>query len=918
MSRGRQKRVEKNAQRRLESKKKKAQKEIRSTYKTLVQNQLFPLLDKVNAVLFAKSRVGKLHVWVDTLPCSRQSNDNVQEDDYDADDSLKKNKKQKSKGAGVKSPTAKKAHPRSSEASEAATDLEDEPLLCRDFFFHGECQRMKSGKSKKSGSSCRHNHYPSKHITLATALKEKPDNGRISENEYSCVEVLKLTSRAAAVSQMNSDETVGQDPDKVDGIDMLHHVEILLSPTTLVEGLNVSSLVSKTLASEKVPISGIAFVTYSNVLIFDRFRGGAVLDEETESKLFEVVEADGIDLKPPASNNEKTDYIVALSATILEHILSYLPDRYSGNFPTLCKAFYAEIGRSTPGLWKHLLQRHNWPVIHDIDSDEPIDPIVQYKDSFIRHILVSQRVRSLTSGIDAVLNYRRDCLDLNTVVAMFGTETQDFDQLRHVIFWDDTSNSVLVASRYDCILYLYNILKQNSMRVCKQTLEVRVAPISMSRKSECSLHSIVTDDRYLVCSYGVESQGWVLASMVKENLLTNSMEGSILSGEVLRCHNVRERFLDFLDLSLHNPRFDYLRHIFQDNEEEGSAYGRPSIEQHSDVHACGHGIFLVLISVNRLAYYDMEVEYVLTGLMTFSASTGKDFIIDFQCFLEPIKLTERVIIDTNYHRKKSIEPTQVVCRNISSLTEIFVVKVERNGTFQEGSKIIQSLDYETSMHSISEGNQFSMEASNMLAECVDGRTRTVASYLLTSNDGVSRNRVAITVELRDWPSGSNECTTNLTTIFLPHKYSEIMSLQFLDNEEYFVILCTNQNDEDLADHKDFVDHYLFEDPYPGRELDPYADSILDLIIIHTASLTKIHCSRIKNSRIYNEQRNDAFPAKLDVTKTGAIAAALGSFGLCIAGGEAVDVEDGKKIKEKKVKRKKRMGNVGKDRGLLKL
>ena len=122
MSRGRQKRVEKAQERRVESKKKKVRREIKSTYKALVQNQLFPLLEKINGVVGKVQCEGDggvavdadaLHIWVDAPPSSRVSKHGGDggyddEDDEKEEHNFKKDKKQKSKGS------KKKSHPRSS------------------------------------------------------------------------------------------------------------------------------------------------------------------------------------------------------------------------------------------------------------------------------------------------------------------------------------------------------------------------------------------------------------------------------------------------------------------------------------------------------------------------------------------------------------------------------------------------------------------------------------------------------------------------------------------------------------------------------------------------------------------------------------------------------------------------------------
>ena len=96
-----------------------------------------------------------------------------------------------------------------------------------------------SGKSRKSGASCRHNHYTSKHSTLADGTNKSDKSTKKScDYEYACVEILKQASSAAAIYERKLDYTAGNnelDLDKVEGIDMLYHMYIPLISTTLEE-----------------------------------------------------------------------------------------------------------------------------------------------------------------------------------------------------------------------------------------------------------------------------------------------------------------------------------------------------------------------------------------------------------------------------------------------------------------------------------------------------------------------------------------------------------------------------------------------------------------------------------------------------------------------------------------------------------
>ena len=54
-----------------------------------------------------------------------------------------------------------------------------------------------------------------------------------------------------------------------------------------------------------------------------------------------------------------------------------------------------------------------------------------------------------------------------------------------IYLWDDIS--VLVASQNDCFLSLFNVLEKKSRNVCKQVVELRVAPVPIPKMISCWL-----------------------------------------------------------------------------------------------------------------------------------------------------------------------------------------------------------------------------------------------------------------------------------------------------------------------------------------------------------------------------------------------------------------------------------------------
>lgn len=241
---GWQKRVETAQDRRKQQKNKKLRKDQRSLHKALVQNELWPLLQKFKDI-GPDLPLGKMHVWVDTMPGPSQKQQSAidEVDDFDSTMSSRNNnnKKKKGKSKGEPIPATKKHHPRSHENADDDGAEGDERLLCHEFFFTGKCQGLNKGgggKSKKCVPQCHFVHPLKKELTLAAALQAKIAKGSKSAKQMDTdlKDVLKCSSSSALATQMklDGDEMLEEDSPLSEsvGIDMLYHMEVPL----LVEG----------------------------------------------------------------------------------------------------------------------------------------------------------------------------------------------------------------------------------------------------------------------------------------------------------------------------------------------------------------------------------------------------------------------------------------------------------------------------------------------------------------------------------------------------------------------------------------------------------------------------------------------------------------------------------------------------------
>ena len=911
MSRGRQKRVEKAQERREDAKKKKVRKEIRSFYKSLVQNQLLPLLDKVNTNMNnvkcnVPVPVEKIHLWVDAIPNSRVSKNDIVQDEIDEDkssnsSSSKKNRKKKSSMQGPSS--AKKAHPRS--VVEEEDQVDDEPLLCRRYFFTNECTgNKKTGKSKKSVQSCQygHNHHSSKHMTLAKALMNTTNSG-LNDDTDNIKETLKRASKAAAVSQMKLDGASGGeiDVDKIDGIDMLHHLAIpIKSLDPGGNAMTATELISKTLVAEKVPISGIAYVVYNDNLLYDRFEGGKMIDEETEKNLFESNDQ-GIGSIQKSANQEGND-IVDFSGPVLELILTFLPDKYSGLVPTVCKSFSHEIGTHSPALWKYLLSRHNWPM-GCLEYARDANPITLSRDSFVNHFYVYRRVEALNHAVCDVMYANTDnstCTNTpkSSLIAtkMFGNQKNGGGYFSELLFWDE--NSVLAVSKDDCVLRMFNVSsEQNSSISCKLIIELRVAPVPASKKQSCSLESVALDDRYLSCVYIVDGE-FVITSILKEHILTNSMEESIVGGEILKSHDLTTKFLEFREENMDTEDYAFLVHPLLANEDNREDL---FVSLLSSIYTCGHGVFCAIAEV-FLSGNELTEMNVFTGIITLSASKGRNLVLDFI----PLPDADAIFsLSTNYQRKDRIAPTVVAIKSPSS-SDLLLVSVDRNGKFR-------SRDLETTSDEITEIRiRDHTNWCNILT--LNSRNYVVTSYLYSELSIVDSACKSVAISVQN--VGADNLNDITSIIKLRNVYQKILAMAFIE-EDYLMITCACINPRD-PEWRTSV--------FANNEDSTEANKVLDFVMIHMPSRSEIHCSSVRMSPSASvEDMGSPFPVLMNCSKKGAMAAIVGGKGICVTGINRMGLANGmankKSSKTKKVKTKKKKFSVtGKKQGtgLLKL
>ena len=867
-----QKRVETAHDRRTQAKNKKIRKEQKALYKLLVQNQLFPLLNKL--VLGGTTlEMRQLHVWVDYVPPKNGNSKNREEEEADESDSSRRNKKNKRKPKAASGP-AKKVHPRSHETGIEDAAEEEVPLLCHQYFFTGSCPGVKSGKSKKKNISCEHVHNLSKRdLTLFDVLVSKNSKrnaqGLDDRDLEKAKDALKRASYAAALAQRKLDgqgaqtdtDTGANGATEKIGVDMVQYMSIPLIANQD-EQKNASQIMLSACKDAKVNISSIAYVAYDNLLLFDRFDGGKVLSAEDEGKL-----SSGNQVIDQTSNcDAKSDEIINFPGTVLEHILTYLPAKYAGILPKVCKTFHQEIGTSSPALWKQLLERHGWPepqVAHSC-------PIAHHKKSFLSHFRVSRRVESFASGLRTLVG---DSDEINEGFALGNfQEMHDIPvDCSNITFWSE--NSIIFASGNSLCIH------EVSGRKAREILRVRIIPVPLSKKVQCNLKSLALDDRYLICSFKV-NEDYILSSMTKEDLLSNSTEDSIECGDVLQSHSLSTAFREFCNTSVKKDRIQFLAHAVDDCHYMDNIF----VSMDTDLKPCGYGIFCAIVTIShRNEDEGLEEDILSSGLVSLCASKGRSMVLDYMQL--PVFLRDSIAdITTNYKLKKRTELTQITCKDFCR-PDLFLTTIDRHGVWEKGRQLFEGLTIP-----VLDGHVL-LEQS--CAQTVRMPSKIVTSYLL-QRDGGTKLAACTIYDLAEVPP---------KTVYLKQTYSSITTMQEI-NSEYLLLICKCDKSDDNPEH-DFGGHWFGDDD--GSAESANMDHI-DFVIIHVPSASVIQ------SLTFLSSIDLMIDLDVAVGSEGSISGIIESVGICLSGCSRLGVEsandqfDNRKSPKsnKKMKKKKRL------------
>ena len=529
----------------------------------------------------------------------------------------------------------KNMHPRSKEHLEDSNNptldesMMDLPLLCRNHFFNSTCDEV--GRKK----ACRHVHYHSNTFpgskTLHQVLLDSGKSSRRANDPGTSSSQQELTLSQEAVMAARDDDDEIMNPG---GMDMLNHLVIKLQAQSVQDEVSssISEQISQTVVQNDMKLADIAYVSISNTLIYDRYREGVLFLEDRDFLLAVVGEGAVFDRKLSiASDVEDNEVMLHLPGAVMEHILTFLPDVAVASISRVCKSWYVEIGQHSPHLWRHLLERRNWPLPTTSTYNA-----VEYRQEFLQHYLVTRDIQALTAGLSA--------LTTNKQVPKKELSYQDFSTRKHAPSYQNSCvalqvwspSRVLAAYILDSSLRLFETISKAGEQTCKEIVCRKVDPYRYTKRRGGTLVSLSLDSDTIVCLFQ-ESRGYDVDMPICYSLVIVTREEFVLgeSSEVtetfgasddpeLTVIELQPAVVNFL---LCSDVVDHRMLELMDFLEGGGEVEEVQIVASRTLVACGNGCFLVEVSISILdedddGGYETNWRLLDRKLVMFSTTAG--------------------------------------------------------------------------------------------------------------------------------------------------------------------------------------------------------------------------------------------------------------------------------------------------------
>ena len=492
-----------------------------------------------------------MHVWVDSDPRSNSGGGNGRAPAQDSagfdsdDEGIGKKRGKKGGGGGKKQSrrpqqgSAKKAHPRQGLKNSHHFDEEggasgaDAQQLCVRHFFYNKCAGLaaagkKGGGGKGGAAVCKLQHM--RDTTLALALK------KVREVEGDIAASASAVISASDGGGEDQDEQVGGAASSIAedaSMSMLWYLPVPLEEDTDNDsGKGINEILQSVLSKSKLGAATIVYVCLGKRLLYDRNRGG-VIEEPMTVPSDDVVANDG-DKAPrkhgrsrgesmaerkgsmcDGEDTEEANILLHFPASVLESILTYLPDTYTGNLPRVCKAWNAEIGKTSPNLWYQLLLRQGLPLPVEksaegfllpagVGTETAGSPRDICRSAFVSHYEALRDLRAIHQFF-LKLEGQTIQTSIDPTEACFmhynsspGAPREGSGSVASMKVWSE--GKVLAAFEEDCTLRLFEAASAGeSNLICRQTVSVIVSPEPKSKRGQWEMTGMDLDDQYVSC-----------------------------------------------------------------------------------------------------------------------------------------------------------------------------------------------------------------------------------------------------------------------------------------------------------------------------------------------------------------------------------------------------------------------------------
>lgn len=617
-----QDRVERVNARRQENKQRKQKSEYKKLFKAWLQ-EMTGMLDRQHDTIQRRSKDKKwvFHLWASTLPADGPPLLDV----LDTDDKAKRKPRSasiESEGSGrkargrsnsineAKGSAKKKVHPRSRPETTPETVEEPLPTLCRSYFFTNKCAH---------GKGCRHLHPSSNNLTLCKVLGASAD----SKKELS-------------LSEAAHNESISEDHELLNPGSMSMVYYISFSIADLLEAYSfLGEALCQGLLSKQIPMASVVYISFNDTLIYDRYQEG-LLFTDREFIEYALGETIGRRISVGTDEEDVKDDLFHLNGVVLEHILTYLPDASVAVSSQVCKSWNQEIGRNSPNLWKHMLDRRRWPLPDENAIKESSQQV--YRKQFLQHYGALRDMIALKSATEALITRQ---------VAVEREMTyQDFSKRKHspaypngcVSIQNWSPNHILVAYSQDCSLRLFESVPVSGSKEarCKELVCQRIDPYRKTKRRTCKLVSMGIDEDLIGClchvmADNVDAEAYILVVLSRDEFLLAESSavadfGAVPDDAEMTVIDIGEAVLNYI-LSCDEADHRTLQVI--DFLSDGGEVGEIEVLASQSIAACGHGRFMVEVSisipvdqVNAEGDVETSMHLVDRKLVLFSSNAG--------------------------------------------------------------------------------------------------------------------------------------------------------------------------------------------------------------------------------------------------------------------------------------------------------